>query len=142
MDIALVKAIAAFFSIAALPIDTSQVQGNVMVRGTALRYNADDVADAGVSVYAISETTVRRTITDSQGHFYFLTLLPGNYQFSLRNVLPSRRGLESDWVRWIQTMPRYHDAGFEYDATVWLGDPVHGLQSLKRWSPAGLSRYR
>lgn len=124
MILALTKAFAAYFVLTAFPIDDTALQGDVVVRGTVLNYDADGTADAGTAVYAISKAGIYRTTADTAGHFFFLSLLPGNYQFTVSNPLVYH-GVKwhRPWLEFIQTSPRELDAGFEYEATVWSGDP-------------------
>lgn len=116
---------AAWFSVAFAPVDQTAIQGNVMVRGKvlytgmwrgargALVFENRGIEDALVT--ATSSSMVETTTTDAHGNFFFLTLLPGNYEFSARapgfmdrcSVRPPDRLYELD-------------AGYEYMASIFL----------------------
>jgi hypothetical protein len=69
--------------VAPIPIDHTAVQGNAMVSGIVVA-GWSAVKGRGIPgalVQAVSDTSVQTTETDSNGRFYFLALLPGDYQF-------------------------------------------------------------
>lgn len=111
----LITLVAAYFTIGALPFDQSPFQVDVMVRGSVVESQGDALqAVAGARVYAVSAGDVEAVTTDDRGRFYFLKLLPGDYQFSAEKPgytaecpLPSNE-------------PQELDAGFQYLATVTL----------------------
>jgi|SRR5579871_1900938 len=104
----------AAFSLAGFPMDLSSVQGNVVIRGT-VRDVWHHKAISGALVYAVSETGVQATVANSNGNFYFLTLLPGNYKLSAQKI-----GYIGECMAWGHQDALELAAGFEYDATVWL----------------------
>jgi Carboxypeptidase regulatory-like domain len=108
-------AAAAYFSLNFFPMDQAAVQSDVMVRGTVVGV-ASNHAIPGVAVDAVSDTSVERTTTDASGHFYFMSLLPGNYQF-----YASAPGYEASCTPGTPSNLAYElDAGFEYAAMVYL----------------------
>jgi Carboxypeptidase regulatory-like domain len=109
----IVTVLAAYFTIGMLPMDLNPLQGDVMVRGTVVEAdNSHGVA--GATVFAASAADVQAVTADDQGRFYFLKLLPGNYQFSA--VKPGYTGE----CTWRGNDPQVLNAGFEYLATVIL----------------------
>jgi len=60
------------------PIDWQMTQENVAVRGSVVDETSGRGV-AGAAVYATSGALVERTTADANGHFIFLTLLPGTY---------------------------------------------------------------
>jgi hypothetical protein len=108
-----VFSITAAFSIHAIPIDDNAFYNTVAVRGT-VRAEYGNQAVPGALVYAVSETGVETTMTDKNGHFYFLTLLSGDYLLG---------AAESGYLTSCICCRQYPvalNAGAEYDATVWL----------------------
>ena len=100
------------------PIDWQMYQGNVAVRGTVV----DETSGQGVAgavVYAMSDADVAQAVSDSKGHFIFLTLLPGTYR-----LCASEYGYAADcYPR--GTQPEQLFAGFEYGATVVLSRAIN-----------------
>jgi hypothetical protein len=91
----------------------SGFQGNVMIRGTVLDPSSHKAA-AGAVVYAMSGSDLQSRVTDQRGRFTFLALLPGYY-----GLYAEKLGHTNEDLRKLQPS-RYLDAGYEYDATVWL----------------------
>lgn len=91
----------------------SGFQGDVMIRGTVLDASSHKAA-AGAVVYAMSGSDLQSRVTDRRGRFTFLDLLPGYY-----GLYAEKLGDTSEDV-WKLQPSRYLDAGYEYDATVWL----------------------
>jgi hypothetical protein len=105
-------AITAAFAIGLMPVDQSAFQGNVVVRGMVLdNWHHRPIPHA--AVYAVADTFLEKTITNSSGHFYFLNLLPGHYR-----LVGQAWGYGACACCWHAAVEL--DAGFEYDATVWL----------------------
>jgi len=98
------------------PLAVGAIQGDVMVRGTVVDEESDR-AVAGAVVYAISGADVLKSVSDPRGHFFFLTLLPGDYC-----LCASKGGYESDCAAGDTMELR---AGFEYGATVVLSRATH-----------------
>jgi hypothetical protein len=108
-------AAAALFYLNFFPMDQAAVQGDVMVRGTVVSV-ASNQGIPGVAVDAVSDTSVQRATTDAAGHFYFMSLLPGNYQF-----YASAPDYESNCINATPVNIAYElDAGFEYAAKLYL----------------------
>jgi len=106
-------AVTAAFAIGFMPIDQSAFQGDLVIRGEVIdSFHHQAVPDA--LVFAISETSVQKTRANSTGHFYFLNLLPGNYRLAAQAY-----GYVTGCIC-CRHEPVELDAGFEYDATVWL----------------------
>ena len=106
-------AMTAAFAIGLMPVGQSAFQGNVVVQGMVLdNWHHRPIPHA--VVYAVADTFLQRTTTNSAGHFYFLSLLPGNYRF-----VGQARGYATECAC-CRHDPVELDAGFEYDATVWL----------------------
>ena len=106
-------AFTAAFAIGLMPVDHSAFQGNVVVRGMVLdNWHHRPIPHA--IVYAVADTGFQRTVANSAGHFYFLSLLPGDYRF-----VGEARGDATACVCCGHEAVEL-DAGFEYDATVWL----------------------
>jgi hypothetical protein len=106
----------AAFTIALMPVDYSAVQGNVEIRGTVRSYSRAPIGDA--RVYAVSPSSIQETVSNSRGHFYFLSLLPGRYL-----LVAQKSGYVSACLccpRAPIESPVELSAGLEYDATVWL----------------------
>ncbi|HZV77761.1 MAG TPA: carboxypeptidase-like regulatory domain-containing protein [Candidatus Babeliales bacterium] len=95
------------------PIDWQMTQENVAVRGSVVDATSGHGV-AGATVYAMSGALVERSTADSNGHFIFLTLLPGTYGLCASrsaaavNCSPSPSEAQELF------------AGFEYGATVVL----------------------
>jgi len=102
-----------YFFFWASPVDWQTLQSNVAIRGSVLDESSGR-AVPGAVVYAISAADVSRTTANSKGHFYFLTLLPGEYRLCAAtngyavNCDPGNPESEELF------------AGFEYGATVVL----------------------
>lgn len=112
MHIMLLLLLSRFFFWSA-PIDWQMDQTNVSLWGTVVDEGSGRVVDGAV-VYAISGSDVRKTVSDGNGHFIFLTLLPGTYQ-----LCASKGGYAAD-CRPRESEPQELFAGFEYGATVVL----------------------
>jgi hypothetical protein len=112
MHIALLLLLSNFF-FWSTPIDWQTNQNDVKLWGTVVDGASGRAVDGAV-IYAVSASDVRKTISDSNGHFIFLTLLPGTYHLcaSKRGYAPGCAPRESD--------PQELFAGFEYGATVVL----------------------
>jgi hypothetical protein len=82
-----------------------------MVRGTVVDDRGRGIG--GAKVYATSVADERAVLTDPEGHFYFLTLLPGDYTFSASRTGYGTCSAPGDEAQEL-------DAGFEYLATVTL----------------------
>ena len=106
-------AITAAFAIGLMPLDQSTSPQDVVVRGRVLE-NFQQHPIPGAVVYAVSDTDFQATTTDSTGHFYFLTLLPGNYR-----LVGQAPGYLVSCICCLHH-PVELDAGYEYDATIWL----------------------
>lgn len=92
------------------PSDWGATLSNATVRGTVVDDSHRGVS--GAIVYAVSNVDVAQTISDSDGGFIFLTLLPGSYR-----LCASKPGDALD------CSPRGSDAeellaGSEYEAIV------------------------
>lgn len=112
MHIMLLLLLSQFFFWSA-PIDWQMDQTNVSLWGTVIDEGSGRAVDGAV-VYAISGSDVRKTVADGNGHFIFLTLLPGTYR-----LCASKAGYPGE------CRPRGTDAeelyaGYEYGATVVL----------------------
>jgi len=96
-------------------MDQTPIQGDVMIRGTVVNaYTMRGIP--GAVVHATSDTSAQTATTDNRGYFYFLALLPGNYEFSA-----SARGYVPRCPIAAPPNDVYElDAGFEYVATVEL----------------------
>jgi Carboxypeptidase regulatory-like domain len=95
------------------PIDWQMTQENVAIRGAVVDEESGR-SIAGAVVYAMSDAYVQRTVSNSAGHFFFLTLLPGVYR-----LCASKSGYAADcYPR--GSYPEELYAGFEYGATVVL----------------------
>ena len=94
-------------------IDWQMNQSDVKLWGSVVD-DGSGRAVAGAVVYAVSGPDVRRTISDANGHFIFLTLLPGRYR-----LCASKPGYAVD-CRPRESEPQELYAGFEYGATVVL----------------------
>jgi hypothetical protein len=95
-----------------IPLDQGVGFGNAVVSGTVRenRYTLPNTI-----VYATSETSVASTVTDENGRFYFLTLLPGTYRLTASKpgyIMSSCVGPPDE--------PRQLAAGLEYTITIWL----------------------
>jgi hypothetical protein len=99
------------------PLDWQMSQENAAIRGVVV----DETTGRGIqgaTVYAISDADVREATSDSNGHFIFLTLLPGSYRLCaskyayVNDCYP--RGSHSEEL----------SAGFEYWATVILSHAI------------------
>lgn len=95
------------------PIDWQTNQSVVALWGTVVDEGSGS-AVPGAAVYAVSGADVERTVSDANGHFIFLTLLPGTY-----HLCASKPGGAAECA------PRGSNAqelfaGFEYGATVVL----------------------
>jgi hypothetical protein len=95
------------------PIDWQTNQSVVALWGTVVDEGSGS-AVPGAAVYAVSGADVERTVSDANGHFIFLTLLPGTY-----HLCASKAGGATECA------PRGSNAqelfaGFEYGATVVL----------------------
>ena len=102
------------FLIAPIPMDTTMNQNNAVVRGSVSDYGASRFG-AGVAVFATSPAGTAETVTDSNGYFYFLTLLPGDYRFF---AVPSNCSEDIYSAKIIDDGPIELDAGFEYLASI------------------------
>jgi hypothetical protein len=61
------------------PLDWWIPQGNAAISGVVVdEQSGRGIADA--IVYAVSDADISETTSDSNGHFIFLTLLPGAYR--------------------------------------------------------------
>jgi hypothetical protein len=108
-------AAAALFYLNFFPMDQAAVQGDVMVRGTVVSVTSNR-GMPGVAVDAVSDTSIQSTTTDAGGHFYFMSLLPGDYQF-----YASAPGYEANCINATPANIAYElDAGFEYAAMMYL----------------------
>ena len=101
------------FVIGMMPVDQSPFQGNVVVRGVVLESWHHHPIPRAI-VYAVAYADVQKTVANSTGHFYFLNLPPGKYRF-----VGEAQGYTSGCVCCARK-PVELDAGFEYDATIWL----------------------
>ncbi|HEY1868046.1 MAG TPA: carboxypeptidase regulatory-like domain-containing protein, partial [Candidatus Cybelea sp.] len=95
------------------PIDWQTNQGDVALWGTVVDEGSGH-ALGGAVVYAVSGSELRHTVSDANGHFIFLTLLPGTYR-----LCASMPGYAAD-CRPRGSEPQELFAGFEYGATVVL----------------------
>lgn len=105
---------AAWFSVAFVPVDQSAIQGNVMVRGKVV-HSEMGRGIGGAVVTATSEASVETTTTDADGNFFFLTLLPGNYKFAAQAY-----GFVDQCLVRPPNVAYELDAGYEYMATISL----------------------
>ncbi len=112
MHIVLLLLLSRFFFWSA-PIDWQTNQSDVKLWGTVVD-GGSGRAVGGAVVYAVSGSDVRRAVSDGNGHFIFLTLLPGTYR-----LCASERGDAAD-CRPRESEPQELFAGFEYGATVVL----------------------
>lgn len=105
--------ISAAFSINPVPIDDGAFFNTVAIRGT-VREDYGTRGILGAMVYAVSQTGLETTMTDRDGHFYFLNLVPGDYRLG---------AVKSDHLSSCICCRHNRvalNAGAEYDATVWL----------------------
>jgi hypothetical protein len=93
------------------PLVMSAVQGDVVIHGTVVDEESGQRV-GGAVVYAVSDGNVAKTTADSMGNFFFLTLLPGEYQ-----LCASKRGYALDCGGQEAMLL---SAGLEYSATVIL----------------------
>ena len=95
------------------PIDWQMNQSNVAVAGSVIDEASGRVIDGAV-VDAMSGADVQRTVSNSNGRFIFLTLLPGTYRIcaAKSGYAPNCHPQDSE--------PTELFAGFEYGATVVL----------------------
>lgn len=112
MHITLLLLLSQFFFWSA-PIDWQMDQTNVSLWGTVIDENSGRAVDGAV-VYAISGSDLRKTVADANGHFIFLTLLPGTYR-----LCASKAGYAGECTA-RGTDPEELFAGYEYGATVVL----------------------
>lgn len=112
MHIALLLLLSRFF-FWSTPIDWQTNQSNVALWGTVVDEGSGR-AVRGAVVYAVSGSDIRHTISDGNGHFIFLTLLPGTYR-----LCASEAGYAADCAL-RESEPQELFAGFEYGATVVL----------------------
>ena len=105
------------FSISPIQMDEGAFFNTVAIRGTVRAWAngpRESVGDA--LVYAVSETSVEATVSDRDGHFLFLSLLPGNYRLGARATGYSTScGIPNN-----PRKPVELNAGSEYSATVYL----------------------
>jgi hypothetical protein len=121
MHISILLLVSQFF-FWSIPIDWQMKQENVVVRGAVVDETSGSPI-AGATVYAISPADVLKTTSDPNGHFIFLTLLPGTYR-----LCAAKYGYAADCSpNALQQEQLY--AGFEYGATVVLSPQV-GIQRL------------
>jgi hypothetical protein len=95
------------------PIDWQMNQSNVAVAGSVI----DEQSGRGIEgarVYAMSGSDVSQAVSDSNGRFIFLTLLPGTYR-----VCATKSGYAAN-CHPRDSEPEELFAGFEYGATVIL----------------------
>ncbi len=93
-------------------LDWQMNQQNVVVRGSVV----DAVTGRpvpGATVYATSPAFNARTVSDSKGQFFFLTLFPGTYYLAA-----SKNGADSDIHGSSDYEPPALFAGYEYGATI------------------------
>lgn len=95
-----------------IPIEQGVGFGHAVVRGTV---RASGSALPDTVVYATSETSVATAVTDANGSFYFLTLLPGNYR-----ITTSKAGYLSEGCAGPPDEPQALGAGLEYTVTISL----------------------
>ncbi|HMF27641.1 MAG TPA: carboxypeptidase-like regulatory domain-containing protein [Candidatus Cybelea sp.] len=94
-------------------IDWQMNQSDAKLWGTVVD-DASGAAVPGAVVYAVSGPDVKKAVSDANGHFIFLTLLPGTYR-----LCASKPGDAVD-CRPRESQPQELYAGFEYGATVVL----------------------
>ena len=95
-----------------IPLEQGVGFGHAVVRGTVRDSSS---ALPNTIVYATSETSVATAVTDANGSFYFLTLLPGNY-----SITTSKPGYSNEGCAGPPDQPRALGAGLEYTVTVLL----------------------
>lgn len=115
MHIALLFMLSQFF-FWSTPIDWQTNQADVKLWGTVVD-DATGRAVDGAVVYAVSGSDIRRTISDGNGHFIFLTLLPGTYR-----LCASKTGSPANCAA-RESEPQELFAGFEYGATILFSQP-------------------
>jgi hypothetical protein len=94
-------------------VDWQMSQSNVAIRGTVVDEGTGRPV-AGATVYATSGALDARTVSDSNGEFFFLTLFPGTYW------LCASKGDREEGCRSRDAEPPELFAGFEYGATIEL----------------------
>ena len=99
------------------PLDWQMPQENVAIRGVVI----DETSGRGIAgaiVYAVSDADIRETTSDSNGHFIFLTLLPGGYR-----LCASKYAYVNSCYP-LGSQPEELFAGFEYGATIILSHAI------------------
>src|SRR5579863_7508575 len=103
----LLIATAAAYSIVLTAVDQSALQQNVTLHGRVLDGRSGCPLRVGVT--AASPVEVESTMTDAQGRFVFLHLMPGEY-----GIAP-----HCDWSGCLMSSKNYQlDAGVDYTAAI------------------------